>query len=263
MKPKKSDEIMRRSVKVQGWFSPEAARLISMFDEFQQQHGIEGNIFEIGVHHGKSSIFFSHLLRPAENLHICDLFGEAGNVSRSGSGDEEVFRTNMQRFGLKPAAAYHKCLSSNLTSDLVGINYRIFHVDGGHNPDEAFGDMVLAASVLNEQGLIIVDDPFRVEWPGVTEAIVKFLEKYPDFEPVAVGFNKFVIARRTVAADYKKFIAEPGHRKEYRLDFPWEFKELPFAGANLFIFFIPTRYTTLNSSRIWLAKIRRSLTDTN
>jgi hypothetical protein len=259
MNAQDSENIVRRSARVHGWFSVEAAKLISMADEVQRIHHIEGDIFEIGVHHGKSSIFFSHLLRKSENLHVCDLFGEMGNVSSSGSGDEQIFIANMAKLGAKAAAVSHKCLSSTLTPERIGKNYRMFHVDGGHNPDEALSDMELGSKVLHEKGVIIVDDPFRVEWPGVTEAIVRFLDQNKEYEGIVVGFNKFLIAKKPFAETYKAFIADKQNREAFGLIFPWEFKQLPFCGSNLNLFFISMRYFNANGTRIFLSKVRRRL----
>src|SRR5689334_12481645 len=131
MNPSLAKKIFKQTAPVDGWFSFEAAMLIAILDEFQKENKIAGNIFEIGVHHGKSSIFFSNLLTESENLHICDLFGLLGNASHSGDGNKEIFTRNMATFGLKQPAAIHTCLSSELTKDKIGSNYRMFHVDGG------------------------------------------------------------------------------------------------------------------------------------
>jgi hypothetical protein len=255
MKTTAANEIIKQSSVVDGWFSKEAGMLIAIVDEFQKTNGISGDIFEIGVHHGKSSIFFSHLLSPSENLHVCDLFGGSGNVSNSGSGNEDIFRRNMVRFGLKSASVYHRCLSSSLIPENLGKNYRMFHVDGGHNPDEALSDLLLAAEVIHKQGIIILDDPFRVEWPGVTEALIRFLQMRNDFESIVVGFNKLLLSRKEIASQYREFLSDTGNREMYGIGFPWEFKQLPFAENPISIFFIPHRYLGLKKMKVWIRQM--------
>jgi hypothetical protein len=45
---------------------------------------VEGHLFEVGVHHGRSAVLLSQLARRGERLGVCDLFGEQGhNVSVS------------------------------------------------------------------------------------------------------------------------------------------------------------------------------------
>ena len=62
--------------------------------------------------------------------------------------------------------------------------------------------------MLHERGALVVDDPYRLEWPGVTEAILAFLAERPDFTVVAVGFNKLVLVRRDAAAPYERALAD-------------------------------------------------------
>ena len=62
-------------------------------------------------------------------------------------------------------------------SDLRAMNdYWFFHIDGGHNPDEALHDLHLAASSTITQAAIVIDDPLTPVWPGVAEAIFRFLD---------------------------------------------------------------------------------------
>lgn len=238
---------------VHGWFRNEAALLIAMLDEFQKSRDITGNIFEIGVHHGRSSIFFSHLLSANESLNVCDLFSNEGNVSSSGSGDELIYKANMDKFGKNKPNQIFKCFSSELTPARISDDYRFFHIDGGHNPDEALGDLELAATTTHKEGVIIVDDPFRDEWPGVTEAILIFLQKHQEFEAFAVGFNKIFLCRKETALNYRRWMEN--NLPNYGFIFPYENKILPFANSQIFIVFISQRYLQLS----WKGRIRMLL----
>ena len=255
MDPITAQKIIIKSKKIGGWFSSEAAMLIAMIDEVQKDMNLDGDIFEIGVHHGKSSIFFSHLLRDQEFISICDLFGTYGNVSNSGDGNYDVFFNNMKKYALKQAKDIHVCLSSTLTPEVIGKNYRIFHIDGGHNSDEALNDLILATKVVNEKGIIILDDPFRAEWPGVTEALIKFLQMDYEYDSVVVGFNKLVLSKKSVSEKYKQFINNNENIKSYGLSLPWGLKELPFLNGTISIFFIPTRFLGTKRIKIFISKI--------
>jgi hypothetical protein len=253
MKAIKSSHGIKLMNNVHGWFKDEAALLISMLDEYQKAKNISGNIFEIGVHHGRSSIFFSHLLTKGEFLSVCDLFSNEGNVSSSGSGDESLYKANMDKFGKNKPNQIFKCFSSELTPNKISNNYRFFHIDGGHNPDEALGDLELAAATTHKEGVIIVDDPFRDEWPGVTEAILVFLQKCNEFEAIAVGFNKLFLCRKESAINYRQWMEN--NLSNYGFMFPYENKILPFANSQILIVFISQRYLQLN----WKGRIRMLL----
>lgn len=97
MRPSEAREITRKSRNIQGWFSDKAAMLFAWLDEIQQTNGITGDVFEIGCHHGKSTMLLGAMVQPhREKLGVCDLFGDQdANISGSGKGDSELFRRNL------------------------------------------------------------------------------------------------------------------------------------------------------------------------
>ena len=163
MQPADVRTITRRTRRVEGWFSAEAAALFGLLDEAQRAAGVEGHLFEIGVHHGRSAVLLSQLARPGERLGVCDLFGEqTQNVSASGSGNRAIFEGNMA--ALAPGfdrLDVFATASDQLTPDRIGGPYRLFHIDGGHLREEALSDLRLAAGALHERGAIVVDDPVQ------------------------------------------------------------------------------------------------------
>ena len=88
----RADKLFRKVNKIQGWFSFEAAMFFAMLNEIQLQNQVQGNIFEIGVHHGRSTLFLAGMLdNPDENLQVCDLFRNQDlNVTCSGKGNRAV-----------------------------------------------------------------------------------------------------------------------------------------------------------------------------
>ncbi len=224
---------------IDGWFSLEAALLINAIDAFQKSIDVRGNVFEIGVHHGKSSVLFANLLASGEQLNICDVFdSQEDNVSSSGKGSRSIFLENIKKYSNTEITTIHTCLSSELSPDKIGQQYRLFHIDGGHNTDEALFDLILASKTLHEKGIIILDDPFRIEWPGVTEALLEFLKQNEDFEAIVVGFNKLLVCKKAVAKLYIDFIDNIDTRDRVGLGYPYSYKKLPFAGSELRIFYV-------------------------
>ena len=220
---------------------PEAAMLIALLNKFQRSQNIEGNIFEIGVHHGKSTIFFEHLLSSSENINICDIFdSQESNISQSGLGNKDIFLENIKKYSSKEINSIYSCLSSELKLNHIGSGYRMFHIDGGHNKNEALADLILASEAIHPKGIIILDDPFRPEWPGVTEAMIEFLKTYENFAAIVVGFNKLVIAKKEVSTGYIEFLDNKINRSYYELTYPFSYKKLPFLNSELRIFYIPS-----------------------
>jgi hypothetical protein len=234
----------KRFLNIDGWFSSEAASLFVLANRIQKRRGIKGDIFEIGCHHGRSAFLLGQMVRPSETLGVCDLFGEQQeNVSGSGKGNRQIFLRNMKpltKNGLD--LSVFQGVSQKLTKEEIGERYRFFHVDGGHNIDEALADLRLAAKSTLDEGVIAVDDPFRAEWPGVTVALIEFLDK-SEFRPVVVGFNKILLARNKHANMYISKIINKEKRSEYGLDFPWRLKEMKFLNNTLYIFYLDSGKT--------------------
>jgi Methyltransferase domain len=243
MTPDEALKVVYQTRSIQGWLSPEAALLFAWIDDIQKAHGIEGDLFEIGVHHGKSAMLVGAMARVGlERLGVCDLFGDqAANVSVSGRGDLDIFERNARRFLRKELdLRIFRKLSSALTPDEIGLRHRFFHVDGGHNADEAEGDMRLAAECLVPGGVIAVDDALRSEWPAVTEGIIRFLDRCPEFRPLALGFNKMLLTRGEHADRFAAEFDKPASREAFNLGYPWRLKVLPFVGESLRIFYLPS-----------------------
>lgn len=224
---------------INGWFSQEAATLISCIDAYQKDRDIRGDIFEIGVHHGKSSVFMAGLLRPDEQLSVCDIFDDqTRNESVSGKGDEQIFHANMKKVLPAERIRVFKKYSTELTPDEIGNKYRIFHIDGGHNCDEALSDLRLGAKTIVSGGVLVVDDPLRIPWPAVTEAIVLFLGENPNFGAFVLGFNKMCLAERSYVEDYGNLYTDKKTRELAGIGYPYNFKKLRFCGEDLNIFYV-------------------------
>lgn len=242
MIPVKAKQLARQSQNIPGWFSKEASMLFAWIDEIQKRNNISGDCFEIGCHHGKSAVLLGALTTPGdEKLAVCDLFGQqSDNVSRSGNGDLDAFNANMSavvKAGVE-INVFQKN-SAHLTPEEIGDEYRIFHVDGGHNPDEALLDLRLAAKCTVDSGVIILDDPFRMEWPGVTEALIRFLDEQPEYQAIMTGFNKVVLTRDKWSGIYLAALESTTQRENFGFGYPWRVKHMPFHKTDLRVFYVP------------------------
>jgi Methyltransferase domain len=241
VQPAEVRAITRRTRRIEGWFSAEAAALFGLLDEAQQRAKVQGDLFEIGVHHGRSAVLLSQLAGPGERLGVCDLFGEqTQNVSASGSGNRAIFEGNMA--ALAPGfdrLDVFATASDRLTPEEIGGPYRLFHVDGGHLSEEALADLRLGAEVLDPQGAIVIDDPFSVAWPGVTEGILHFLAQRPDFAPLILGYNKLVLTPTTARELYEPSVVDRDTWWRYFDHRVYDLKVLPIAGHPTHIVIVP------------------------
>jgi hypothetical protein len=79
---------------------------------------------------------------------------------------------------------------------------RMFSVDGGHDADTALSDLLLADSVMSPGGLILLDDVFNPQWPGVVDATARYLLGSHGGVPFCHAGNKLFLATGREMADW-------------------------------------------------------------
>jgi len=203
-------DYLRATRQVEGWFFPIDALLFGIIDEIQKREGISGELFEIGVHHGKTALFLARMAAAGESVGVCDVFDEQSlNVDRSGEGNRAVFDRHWRTLGGPvPLRAFSK-LSSALTIADTSSRCRFVHIDGGHRPEDVMNDLAVADRALLPHGVVAVDDVFNPSWPGVSEGFYRYMAEEPDaFAPIAIGGNKVLLARRSSAAMYDARLAD-------------------------------------------------------
>lgn len=195
---------LRYSRVIEGWFSPNAAKMLSFMNQFQIDSGIRGNFFEIGVHHGKMSVILGSLVNPDERLGVCDLFGvQEENISHSGDGSLDHFLRHWDSlFPSRESLTVFSKNSNQLSLEETSRNCRVFSIDGGHSSKETFDDLVLASKATLQDGLIVLDDFFEPGFPGVAEGACRFFEAHPNFVPLLFVGGRMFICQESAYAKY-------------------------------------------------------------
>jgi len=213
--------------KVDGWFYPIDAYAFAMFDDIQRSENIKGNLFEIGVHHGKSAILLGSMARGEEIVGVCDIFEED-------SQDHfiEYMRTHTS---LPPdRLTIFAKRSTTLVADDTTISNRFFHVDASHSAKDVFADLVTADRGVGPDGILAVDDVFSSIWPGVSEGFYNFHTTRPDaFVPIFIGANKVYLTRPDAALVYEKHWAKDGDVAGYFEPGPFSFEMKEWLGRRV------------------------------
>lgn len=187
--------------RIEGWFDYEAALMFMAYNQVLSHHGVAGDVLEIGVHHGLSTIAIASLRGSGSRLYAVDLFEDLQNlnVSRSGGGDRQMFERNMASFFDDTGfVRVLTCPSRSLTPRDLGQALSFCHIDGGHSRQETFSDFRLCYESMRPGGLVALDDYFNPEFPGVCEGAVEFLLKEPAaLVPVAIGFSQGAVPEAT------------------------------------------------------------------
>ncbi len=198
----------RIAPKLEGWLPLDAAGFLHRCSEHQRRAGVSGNLCEIGVHHGRTSVLLGMLLAPGERLIVNDIFDlQQFNISTSGFGSEKNFLRNMGRcFKDLGFLTVIKKPSSDLALEETTDRCRIFVIDGGHTAEEAYSDLSTARRALLEQGLIMIDDYYNPEFPGVSEGVCRFMSEHREIIPWAFCFNQLFLIRRAASTFFDDLI---------------------------------------------------------
>lgn len=185
---------------VSGWCSPVTFEITAAINSCQQQMGIRGGICEIGVYQGKYFIALALLKNEGEFALAYDVFEDVDQSPDDyyGKSQEGIFRSNVEKYLGNDLNIIVKRIDSmtlshaRLMDDLQGEKARMFSVDGGHSVQCTVNDMLLAQDVLTHGGIIIIDDYFNAQWPGVAEGVNRFFTTTPAIKiaPFLVGANK-------------------------------------------------------------------------
>ena len=183
---------------VQGWFLDIDATLFIGVDALQRAHGARGDLLEIGVFYGRSSILLGYLARPGETLVTCDVFEDVQALSDEGHAEHDTYHRALRRDEFeRNYLRFHATLptiiaapSSTLDADAWAGRFRLIHIDGGHEYDVVREDIRLARRMLAPGGIVIFDDWSQPHCPGVGMAV---WEDYlrGDLIPLALTDAKF------------------------------------------------------------------------
>lgn len=188
--------------KINGWLNKPAAYATMDILEWQLESNIKGGVLEIGVFCGKYfAILVQSALKQKSQILGIDTFQFAPKErvidelkAIFGKGiDEKIIL-------LKSAS---EAISPSEVEKLIG-NCRFISIDGSHEYESVFLDLILSEQVINSDGLIAVDDFLNPLTLGVNRAVNQFLATPRRVQPVAYTANKLFLAHRSSAERYRE-----------------------------------------------------------
>jgi hypothetical protein len=194
---------------VSGFLEPGNLPVLKVLDAAQRARNVSGAVAEIGVHHGRLFIPL-HLLQRGNGKSVAiDLFGDQElNIDKSGNGNLDKFTDNVALWSTTEGLVLHQGDSTKLApavlTEKAGGPIRFFSVDGGHTEEIVYSDMRLAEETLAEGGIVIADDIFNQQWPGVAVGTLKYLDDGAKLRPFAIGFNKVFFTQPEFCDDYRE-----------------------------------------------------------
>jgi hypothetical protein len=204
---------MEGHLTVEGWLGIGALGLTIAISERQLNQGVRAAVGEIGVHHGRYFIPLALLRQAGERAVAIDVFEDQHlNVDYSGSGNREIFLSNLVKHAVDMSdVLLHKADSLAMQSDELaslsgGQGFRLFSVDGGHQVVNVVHDLGIVADTLATGGVVVLDDFFNPDWPGVNEGLFDFLARSRSLAPFCYGDNKLFLCGASEQAGWLEWV---------------------------------------------------------
>ena len=180
-------EVFSRISHIPGWFTFDDCTHFHLILSLQSVFGIEGDLFEIGSYHGRSTALMARYLKKNERIVICDAFDVDALHNYKNPPSPEMLIKNIRLVNPNldlSKIIINRCLSSSLSLN-PDQQFRFIHVDGGHFEEEVKADLVLCCKHIISNGVIVIDDYGHPDFPDVTKAVDECLRHQPDLKIIA------------------------------------------------------------------------------
>lgn len=176
--------------------------MVRFCDAVHERMDVQGDIVEIGIHHGKLFFILAAAARENERCIAIDLFNNQSlNIDSSGHGDYGRFTQNIETLfpQIKPQLKIIEGDSMSIpvarADRVVGTEgVRLFSVDGGHTKHHVLQDMSIAQELVVSGGVVLLDDFLGPHWVGVTEGFFEYMATLNRrFAPFMVFENKLFL----------------------------------------------------------------------
>lgn len=165
--------------------------------QIQHHRQIRGDLLEIGALFGKSAIVLGRHAKPDEEVIICDIFddtdGVADNVEenlQSYSGlNRAKFESYYSTWVDQPPVVIAE-LSGSIVNKVKSQSLRFTHIDGSHLYEVVRMDIANTRRLMNENGVVVMDDFRALHTPGVAAAVWDAVSNQ-DLTPICITEQKF------------------------------------------------------------------------
>jgi hypothetical protein len=199
---------------IDGWMAIDHGSIVHKITKWQHSRSVFGSVGEIGVHHGKFWIPIAAYAHPHEKKFAVDVFGmQEFNVDNSGSGNLQMFLDNVKTYVSPTIELVTMEMDSSRATAASFLKrgaskFRMLSVDGGHTVPTTLSDLNLAACVVHDEGVVILDDFINIEWTGVTSAVFLFLPLQSKLSPFLWHKNKLYLTTSTNQERALAFVRE-------------------------------------------------------
>jgi hypothetical protein len=149
---------------IEGMLSDFSMTVMDCVLSFQEENGVAGNIIEFGVFRGRSAAVLAGHVRAGERLILVDV---ADQIAR-----EPIA-------ALCPGFEFVECSSEGFARTAayrdVRKRCRFIHIDSSHGYRATFNELKLAEGLLQDRGIICLDDFTNLNYSQILAATYKYL----------------------------------------------------------------------------------------
>lgn len=186
---------------IDGWCIDEAAWLTTHLMRTQQASGRIAPAYEIGVYKGKYLSVLANCLRPPDAFTVgFDLYewvpvDEVRSILTSAFGSMD---------GIRLVVGDSTKMNAKFVIDhLDGHRASFISVDGCHDPDPVYSDLVLAEATVQPWGIVAIDDFVNSAAIGVVDGAMRFLHTSgTQLVPFCYCQNKLFLSSKDLAPVY-------------------------------------------------------------
>ena len=204
---------------IEGWLAYEAAIYTLELLKFQNLSSFTGSLLEMGVHKGKYFSVLKYGSSEKQKLIGVDAFFERIGVPLEerwkNLAIENIKNNLIHIWGDSDNTEILAGLTSSFNAkDLItktGSKYKFISVDAGHDAKNVRQDLILAAEIMTDDGVIAADDIFNPSVPEVTQGFFEWAmldSGSSDLAPFAYCANKLFLAKRDAHEKYHRFSSE-------------------------------------------------------
>lgn len=192
--------------RIPGWFSLDAYMMMCLYHQLALP---PGDVLEIGVFQGLSAIGVAALRGPNRRFFAIDSF-RAAILNYEPSEIRERFLKHMREFhNALDFMTLLEVRSNTLAPETFPTRFSLCHLDGDHTVEGVLHDLELSFAVLEDGGLLVMDDYYNPMFPGVSEALNRYQLAHPyHFRPLAYGIGKLILQKGPIAAEVNSLVRE-------------------------------------------------------
>lgn len=178
---------------IPGWFDHIDNNIFTFLLNEQHKNNIQGNYAEIGVYHGKSLLNLCNN-RLSESILAIDLYTDFLDNNKD---TLDIVKQNIKKYS-KISESNINFLRTDSTiykpADDYLKSFKFIHLDACHNEYSVTKDLTLCDNMLNDNGILVLDDWTNLLYPGIQAAYYKTLAN--NYSILMISTHKCYICKK-------------------------------------------------------------------